>query len=118
MIVFQRLPEIIAYYFHANYRCVTCKKIEAYSKEAIENGFADELATGKLQFLPVNVQQPQNEHFVKDYQIYTKSLVICKMKDGKQVEWKNLAKVWELVRDRDAFIKYVQDEINAYLKES
>jgi len=110
--------KVVTYYFHTTYRCVSCKKIEAYSKEAIESGFADQLENGTLTFQSVNIDEDENKHFIKDYQLYTKSLVICNMDDGKQVEWKNLAKVWELIRDKDAFIKYVQDEINVYLKES
>ena len=35
---------IVAYYFHGNKRCSTCRKLEAYSRKAIEGGFADELA--------------------------------------------------------------------------
>lgn len=110
--------KVVAYYFHTTYRCVSCKKIEAYSREAIETGFAEELKNGKLKFESINIQEDENEHFIKDYQLYTKSLVICNMENGKQVEWKNLAKVWQLLRNKDAFVKYVQDEISAYLKES
>jgi hypothetical protein len=40
------------------------------------------------------------------------------MKDGKQAEWKNLSRVWELVRRKDAFLRYVQDEVRAYLEAS
>ena len=111
-------PVVIAYYFHTTYRCASCKKIEAYSREAIESGFVEELKNGTLQFLSVNIDEADNKHFVKDYQLYTKSLVICDMEGGKQAQWKNLAKVWELIRNKDEFVKYVQDEINNYLKES
>ncbi len=111
-------PEVIAYYFHTTYRCVSCKKIEAYSKEAIQTGFAMELGDGTLKFESVNIDESDNKHFIKDYQLYTKSLVICDMKNGNQLRWKNLNKVWELVGNKDKFIKYVQDEINAYLKGS
>lgn len=111
-------PEVIAYYFHTTYRCVSCKKIEAYSKEAIENGFAEELKSGTLKFESINIDDAENKHFAKDYQLYTKSLVICDMESGKQTEWKNLEKVWQLLRDKEEFIKYVRDEINSYLKES
>lgn len=109
---------VIAYYFHTTYRCVSCKKIEAYSREAIESGFAEQLKNGTLQFLSVNIDESENKRFVKDYQLYTKSLVICDMENGKQKEWKNLTKVWQLIRNKDEFVKYVQDEINNYLKES
>ncbi len=111
-------PEVIAYYFHTTYRCVSCKKIEAYSKEAIESGFDEELADGTMEFYSLNTDEDENKHFRVDYQLYTKSLIICDMKDGKLVAWKNLDKVWQLIRNKDEFMKYVQDEINAYLKES
>ena len=37
------------------------------------------------------------------------------MRDGEQARWKNLARVWELVRDKEAFGQYVQDEVREYL---
>jgi hypothetical protein len=39
-----------------------------------------------------------------------------RFKDGKQVERKNLAKVWELTGNKQAFLRYVQDEVRAYLR--
>ncbi len=107
--------KIIAYYFHTTYRCVTCQRIEAYSKEAIDSGFARELAAGKLEFRPVNVQLPENRHFIQDYQLSTKSLVLVRTKDGNQLEWTNLSRVWELTGDHEAFLGYVQQGIRSYL---
>ncbi len=107
--------KVIAYYFHGNLRCASCRKIEAYSREAIETGFADKLKSGLLDWRPINTDESENEHFVEDYQLYTKSLVIVDMKDGKQVAWKNLDKIWQLLNNKDYFIEYVQFEINQYL---
>jgi hypothetical protein len=109
--------KILAYYFHGTQRCPTCRKLEAYSAEAIEKGFGEALKQGQLEWRVVNVDEPLNKHFVKDYQLYTKSLVIVKMQGGKQVEWKNLEKIWELVGEKDDFVRYVQDEVSAYLGE-
>ena len=109
--------KIVAYYFHSTRRCVTCKKIEAYSREAIESKFDKELESGLLEFKPINFDEEENEHFIKDYALYTKSLVICDYKKGKQIKWKNLEKIWELVNDKEDFLKYVQDEISNYLDE-
>lgn len=108
--------KVVAYYFHVTVRCPTCRKIEALSEEALKRGFADALKDGSLEWRPVNVQHLENRHFIQDYQLFTKSLVIARMKDGKQVEWKNLEKVWELVWNSDAFLKYVQNEVRAYLE--
>jgi len=110
--------KIIAYYFHGTRRCVTCKKIEAYSQEAIESKFKRELESGQLEFHSVNFDEEDNKHFIKDYELYTKSLVVCDYNKGKQARWKNLEKIWQHVRDKEEFFKYVQNEISSYLEDS
>jgi hypothetical protein len=110
--------KIIAYYFHTTYRCATCRRIEAYSKEAIDLGFAPELANGRLEFRLVNIELPENQHFAQDYKLFTKSLVLVRMRDGKQVEWKNLSQVWELTGEHDAFLSYVRGEVRNYLEKN
>lgn len=107
--------KVIAYYFHVTVRCVTCRTIENYSREAIEQGFARELRGGALEWRPINVQLQENRHFVQDYRLYTRSLVLVKMRDGKQVEWRNLEKVWDFVGDKSQFLKYVQSNVKTYL---
>jgi len=105
--------KVIAYYFYTTRRCPSCKKIEAYSDEAIRTGYVDQLKKGLLEWRVVNTDEPGNEHYVDDYQLYTKSLVLSHVEGGKQTKWKNLDKVWELLGDKDGFMKYVQDEIKA-----
>ncbi|MDD5254739.1 MAG: nitrophenyl compound nitroreductase subunit ArsF family protein [Candidatus Omnitrophica bacterium] len=107
---------VIAYYFHGDFRCVTCHKLEQYSKEAIETNFKDALASGKLEFKAVNVEGRGNEHFVRDYQLYTKSLVISLIKDGKEMKAKNLDKIWEYGGNKEKFFAYVTDELNRFLE--
>ncbi|NQU18982.1 hypothetical protein HQ550_02380 [bacterium] len=114
---FAKENNVIAYYFHGTFRCYTCTNIEKYSREAIEANFKDALQSGKLEFKAVNVEERGNEHFVNDYQLYTKSLVLSLVKDGKETQYKNLEKIWEYVRDKEKFFNYVTGEIQAYLKE-
>ena len=111
-----RPHRVIAYYFHTTYRCASCRAIEAYSHEAIESAFADQLKDGRLVWKVVNVETEGNEHFVKDYGLYTKSLVLVNENRGKPAEWKNLEKVWQLLRDKEDFLRYVQDETRSYLE--
>jgi hypothetical protein len=107
---------VMAYYFHGNFRCYNCFTIEQYSKEAIEKYFPEQLKNGRLSFSVINTDMPENEHFIKDYQLYTRSLIIAEFKNGKQVRWANLAKVWDYIKDRDAFYNYVKTEIEKALK--
>jgi len=107
--------KVIAYYFHTNTRCSTCMKIEAFSHEAIEKGFPEELKSGKLEMRVVNYEQTQNRHFMKDYKLVSKSLVLVNMVNGKQTEWTNLKMVWQLTGRKDAFLNYVRREVRGYL---
>jgi hypothetical protein len=107
--------KVIAYYFHTNTRCSTCIKIEAYSKEAILQGFPNELKNGALEMRIVNYENEENQHFMKDYKLVSKSLVLVNMVDGKQTEWTNLRVVWQLTGRKDAFLNYVRKEIRGYL---
>ncbi len=107
--------KVIAYYFHSTRRCVSCRKLEAYSREAIETGFAEALESGELELLILNTDETEYKHFLDDYQLYTKSLVLSKIEDGEETEWKNLDKAWRLLGNKKGFIKYVQTEVQTFL---
>ena len=109
--------EVVAYYFHGNLRCRTCRAIEAYSEEAIRSEFADELASGRLAWRVVNIDEPENEHFVKDFELVTKSLVLTEYEDGEVIRWANLKQVWQLVRDKEQFFDYVHSSTRQFLQE-
>ena len=109
---------VIAYYFHGNQRCPTCRNLEQYSKEALETNFEDAFASGKLEFKAVNVEEKANEHYAGEYQLYTKSLVLSSVKDGRQIRWKNLDKIWEYVRNKQRFFDYVKSETGLFMKDS
>jgi len=108
---------IVAYYFHGNKRCSTCRKLEAYSEEAITGGFTSELEAGELEWRVVNTDEDGNAHFVTDFELVTKSVVLVEYRDGEVVRWKNLKLVWQLVGDQDGFLRYVRDETRDFLAE-
>ncbi|MCB9357386.1 MAG: hypothetical protein H6505_02345 [Calditrichaeota bacterium] len=105
----------VAYYFFNTVRCASCLKIEKYSHEAIETGFADQIASGTLTWMMKNLDEEENEHFIEDYKLFTKALVLVRYEDGKQVKWKNCDKVWELLNDEAEFKKYVEAQVAEFL---
>ena len=107
--------QVVVYYFHGRARCSNCIKFEAYSKETIKEGFSDALGDGRLVLQVLNVEEPENVHFVEDFQLITRSVVVVKMKGNQQLEWKNLKRIWELVGNKEAFKQYIHDEVTAYL---
>ena len=100
------------YYFHGTSRCNTCRTIEAYTRETVTSVFASDLEARRLEWQAVNVDEPANRHFVQDFQLYTRSVVVVDAQDPKR--FKVLERVWELVHDKPAFQKYVEQEIRAF----
>lgn len=101
------------YYFHGYARCVTCRKLEQYAHAAVTEGFADEVRAGQMSFSAVNIEETENAHFVQDYKLSSKTIIIQKRGGGKNGAWRNLDRSWELVGDREKFLDYVRGEIRA-----
>jgi hypothetical protein len=106
---------VVAFYFHGNVRCATCKKIESYAGEAVRQGFPQALQNGALEWRVVNIDEAENQHFIQDFQLVTRSVVLAEYSGEKVLRWKNLDKVWQLVRSKDTFVEYVQDETRQFL---
>jgi len=113
----EQKPKFVAYYFHATARCATCRKIEQLSSETINNSFSSELKSGNLEFRSVNMEEKQNRHFIEDFKLYTRSLVIVRYSGDKLEEHKNLTRVWELVHSPQQFDEYVRTEIGKFMGE-
>jgi hypothetical protein len=109
---------VVVYYFHGNARCVTCRTIESYAREAVEKSFPSQLSNGSMEFRVVNVETPNTVHFIQDYQLYAPSVVVARFENNAQADWKNLDKVWRLTGDKNAFVTYIQEETTAILQGS
>lgn len=110
--------KIVVYYFYGNYRCANCYKIEQYSKEAVETYFPSELINDVIEYKMINYDDSANSHYIKDYALFTKSLVVT-LRDGeKELKNKNLTGVWNHLNNKDHFMKYVRNEIEQYLSEA
>ncbi len=108
-------PKYIATYFLTNVRCPSCRTIERLSSETVRTEFSDQIESGQLQWRTVNIDDEGNYHFVKDYKLYTKSVIISEEVMGKEVRWKNLPKVWELLGNEVKFRNYLKEEISTFM---
>lgn len=106
----------VVYYFYDNIRCQTCMQIEKLTKEVLDENYAGDLKAGRLVWRPINTDEPGNEHYLKDYGIMSKSVVVAELKDGKQVRWSHLKRVWELIKDEAAFKQYIHDGVAEILR--
>jgi len=108
---------ILVCYFHGTARCYSCIQIENLTRQAVMEGFADEVASGIVEWHEVNTDEPEYYHYTDDYLLYTKSVVVSEFRDGEEIRWKNLDRIWHLYNDEEEYITYVTGEIEAWLEE-
>ena len=101
--------KFIAYYFHPTGRCKECIDMENYTKELIETKYANK----GFKYETVNIDNDENQHFRKDYNLQFSSVILV---DTKNSKWKNLDSVWSYTDNKDEFFKYVEKEIQDFIK--
>lgn len=106
---------VVAYYFYSTLRCDNCLRIEAWTKGAIDSAFVEQLQNGYLWWRPLNTDVPDYAHFVEEYKLETKSLIVAEFRNGQRQRWKICERVWDLLEDKPAFLAYIQKEVRDYL---
>jgi len=107
--------QVVMTYFISGTRCEMCKKIEALARETAEKDFADLLSSKRLVFRVIDTGEPGHAHYTKDYQLTSKTVILSHRKDGKETEWADMAKVWDLLDDAPGFHAYLGEQIRKYL---
>ena len=102
----------IAYYFHPTARCEGCMNMEAYLKEIIDTKYAKEGIT----FIGLNIEDTENEHFRKDFDLKYSSVILVKVEGDKNTKNKNLDSVWSYTENKQKFFEYSEKEINNFIK--
>lgn len=97
--------KINVYYFYGKPRCTTCMKIENYTKSAVAS-----MNNKDVVFKGIDMEKSENSAMIKKYNLYTKSVVVSKFKNGKE-QWKNLDKIWVKVGNEKDFKTYIITEI-------
>ena len=101
------------YYFHPTPRCESCLNIENFTKELVETKFSEPY---KIKFIPLNIEDTQNAHFMSDFNLKFSSVVITRQKKGVTGNFKNLDSIWIYSHDKEGFFKYADSEIREFIK--
>jgi hypothetical protein len=113
------LPKVIVYNFHGNVRCENCENMEAYTKEALNAGFAQEVASGRIERKIVDFEKPENAHYDRELEFgRTTAVVLAQYEGNRLVKKKNLEDVWGVLMngDKSKFIEYIQNELRDFNK--
>ena len=94
---------IVVTYFTTDVRCPSCRQIESLTREMIESEFPDALASGHLVFQTINTDRPENAHYVKDYELVSKTVIVSRRQDGRETSWRNLQDVWLKMKEPESF---------------
>jgi hypothetical protein len=82
----------------------------------VKTGFAAQMKEGSVKMVMIDFQDAKNQKYTQAYNIDGPTLVLMDVKDGKVVSWKPAPKVWSLVGKKNDFFRYVQGEVQDYLK--
>jgi MFS superfamily sulfate permease-like transporter len=110
-------PTVMVYYFHRTARCFSCLSIEANAAQVIKDNFRQQMADGRLMWMPFNLDDPGGEEFNKEFDITTSTLVVARTAEDNRVRYKKLEEVWQLLGDPEGFSEYVTDRINKFLND-
>ncbi|QBF83268.1 hypothetical protein EXU30_11585 [Shewanella maritima] len=100
------------YYFHGNARCYSCKRIEELTNKSINSGYSSQLKQQKVILNIVNLEQEGNDHYIDDFQLITRSVVVAIEQQGGVVAYSRLDRVWDLISQPEQFTQYIYQEID------
>ena len=85
--------------------------MEAYTREALQGAFADQLRTGRIELRVLNVEQPENEHFRNDYQLVGPAVVLVRLRADGTTMWDNLIEAAAFEHDKARFVEYIRRKV-------
>lgn len=73
------------YYFHGHRRCATCLAVENETRALLSSDFKNELDTGVLKLMVLNLEEPESQTLVQKYGIWGSSLLLVN-NQGQKVD--------------------------------
>jgi len=101
-------------YFHRTNRCHSCQYCEAQTRTTLDTYFADELASGKITFVSVDVQDESNTAIIDKYGAYGPQLFISVLK-GDTESITEVQEFWDFIDDDEGFSNLIIDKVNEAL---
>lgn len=107
--------KIQVFLFHATQRCPTCIRIGKLAQATVEERFAEEIKSGKIEFREINIDLPENKALAEKFQATGSALYINSIKN-EQDNIEEDAMVWQLAgSDAIKFKDYLENKLNNIL---
>jgi hypothetical protein len=99
-------PSVVVTYFTTDVRCVSCQTIERLTRETLERDFAGAMENGTLRFQTINIDRAANKHYIKEYDLSFKTVVVSGA--SQKADWEKLDEVWQLLKEPEDFAAYIR----------
>lgn len=104
-------------YFHRTKRCHSCQYSEAQTRATLDKYFAEELASGKITFISVDVQDENNATIIRKYGAYGPQLFITSVQ-GDTEHTQEVQEFWDFIDDDGGFSNLIIDKVNEALEDA
>ncbi|MFH0875400.1 MAG: nitrophenyl compound nitroreductase subunit ArsF family protein [archaeon] len=109
-----KVDKIEVYHFHGTNQCYTCKTIKAYAETTVNTYFSNELASGKIVFASINVDEPTNLETTMKYGATGSSLWLG-VYDDTGFHAEQNTNVWYKIDNKQAYMDYLKGVIEKRL---
>lgn len=110
------IKKVEVIHFHGTHQCYSCITVGDYAEETVNTFFSDELESGKIVFMHINGELPENQEAVQKYGAAGSSLWIgTYTADGKFSKEQNI-NVWYKIGDEQEYMNYLKSVIEQKLK--
>ena len=100
-----KADKLEVYYFHHTRRCMTCNAVESVTKEALQEHYSKEMASGKITFVSINIDEESSNEIAEKLNVSSQTLLfvagdnrINLTNDGFMYAAKNPEKLKEKVK--------------------
>lgn len=101
---------LVAFYFHGNKRCDACNSIERLTRAAMK----PDTDAGTVEIRSINVDDPAHAHFVTDFALAVRTVVLAEEVGGRYPRWKRLDECWSRYEEPEDFTAYLQANLQAF----
>ena len=110
--------QVVVYYFHRKFRCQSCEVLESTLQETLKVTYSAHFGAGRLAMCVINLDDPENRHYLEQFKILSNSIVIVERKGGVVSRFKTLDSIWDISQDREAIDIMLRTEVAGFLSES
>lgn len=102
--------------FYSTHRCMTCNAIEASAKYTLDTYFSEELKSGEITFLTVNVDKDENYKMAEKFEAAGTALFLNVIVNGVETKIDLTDFAFTFGNDQDEFSKRFKTKLNKQLK--